>query len=235
MSQQNDDKNSISDVEMHYLLNDKKAIKALDEDKKKQLERVLLKRLKEEGMQGKTIEPLVVFYSSLGQEETVNHYLNEWYEYEKDGKQIAICLLQLGMHSERINNFEDAIQFYRKGLTYELEFPDALYFLNNNLAFCLNRQGDYKEAMDHALKAIAIDNTRSNAYKNYGISLKELGYYGDSAKIWIKASQVNPGDARSYKLLEELMCSQRQTILADIPDIDNQMKDCYKQIELYMG
>lgn len=197
----------------------------------RRMELQLLAKLEKEGPTIKNLEYLVCFYGHFKQEKQVRKYLDLWSKQAQSQEEMANSMFRFGQHSERIEQFEDAAVYYRKGLTFQTENKDVLYYLHNNLAFCLNLQGEYKEAMEHTRQAITINPSRSNAFKNLGISLQGLGRYGKAALAWLTATHVNAGDERSLKLLEKLMVSHREEVLAEIPDIDKQLEDCRQAVQ----
>lgn len=189
-------------------------------------EQQLLAQLKTRGPRGEALEPLVVFYSRVGQQERAYHYLKLWMKHARSQDELADCLLLSGQLAEQVNQPEAAIAFYREGLTHKTDNIRILYFLRNNLAYCLNTRGEYLAALDHAQHAIALDPSRANAFKNLGVSLQGLGRYTEAARAWLKATHVDVGDRRSLDLLEKLLETQRGKVLAEIPDLDEQLEAC---------
>lgn len=189
-------------------------------------EQQLLAQLKTRGPRGEVLEPLVVFYSRVGQQERAYHYIKLWMKHARSQDELADCLLLSGQLAEQVNQPEAAIAFYREGLAHKSENNQINYYLRNNLAYCLNLRGDYLTALDLAQQAITIDPSRANAFKNLGVSLQGLGRYAEAARAWFKATHVNVGDRRSLDLLEKLLATQREKVLAEIPDADEQLEAC---------
>lgn len=112
--------------------------------------------------------------------------------------------LALGGLMEEVDNYEEAISYYRQAEVLNPNTKKAKYFINNNLGYCLNIMGGYSEAGKHCRAAIEIDPSRHNAYKNLGVSLEGQGNFIEAAKCYIKATQLEPGDDRASNLLEKL-------------------------------
>ena len=117
----------------------------------------------------------------------------------------AQCYLAMGQLMEQMQNFEMAIKYYSQALSLEPINNQTWYFIHNNLGYCLNHFGRYREAQPYCCRAIKIDPLRHNAYKNLGISLEGQGDYANAAKCYIKAVQTNASDPRALRHLEELI------------------------------
>lgn len=112
------------------------------------------------------------------------------------------CLL------EREGEFAAAAREYREGLRV-CECPGEIgYFLRNNLGYCLNLLGRYREAEESCRKAIALDPERHNAYKNIGVSLAALGELEEAAGNFLRAVEICPSDARALAHLRRLLESR---------------------------
>ena len=115
----------------------------------------------------------------------------------------------LGIASEQQGNYTAASAYYDKGLkAYERsKRPDTsnAYFLHNNAGYCLNKLGKHKEAEKLCRKALAIDPSRPNAYKNLGLSLEGQRHYKAAAESYLTGTKVFPGDNRSLIHLHRLL------------------------------
>ncbi|MEW6516134.1 MAG: hypothetical protein AB1439_04430 [candidate division FCPU426 bacterium] len=189
-------------------------------------EQQLLAALKTKGPRAETLEPLVVFYSRVGQQERAYHYIKLWMKHARSQDELADCLLLSGQLAEQVNQPEAAIAFYREGLAHKTENVAISYYLRNNLAYCLNLRGEYLQALDLTQQAITLDPSRPNAFKNLGVSLQGLGRYAEAARAFLKAIHVDVAYPRSLPLLEQLLAGQREKVLAEIPDIDEQVEAC---------
>ncbi|MCD4812229.1 tetratricopeptide repeat protein [bacterium] len=191
-------------------------------------EQQLLARFKSHGPRGETLKPLAVFYSRVGQQERAYQYLKMWMKYTKDKAELAECLLMSGQLAEQAGQPEPAVSFYREALDQKSDDFKVNYYCHNNLAYCLNLQGDFEQAQKHCHAAIRTDPSRANAYKNLGISQEGLGKVAEAARAWIKATHVDISDARAFQLLEKLMEKNSATVTLDIPDIAAQIDSCRK-------
>ena len=89
----------------------------------------------------------------------------------------ASCYLAMGQVMEKMVDYPAAITYYSQAFSLEPTDTETWYFINNNLGFCLNTLGRYKEGEVYCRNAISIDPGRSNAHKNLGISREGLGDY----------------------------------------------------------
>jgi tetratricopeptide (TPR) repeat protein len=194
-------------------------------------EQQLLAHLKSRGPRAETLKPLAVFYSRVGQQERAYQYLKMWMKYTKNRDELAECLMMSGQLAEQVGQPEPAISFYREALSQNSEDFKINYYIHNNLAFCLNTQGEHDKAIAHCETAIKIDPSRANAYKNLGVSLSGLGRFAEAVNIWIKATHVDVSDGRALELLEKCLAEHREGIVAEIPEIDEQLKTCKRAVE----
>src|SRR4029077_6303471 len=79
------------------------------------------------------------------------------------------------------------------------------YFIHNNLGYSYNQVGQFEEGERCCRSAIQINPCRPNGHKNLGIALAALGKYRDAAMSYITGTFHHAGDARSFKLLKELI------------------------------
>jgi tetratricopeptide (TPR) repeat protein len=193
-------------------------------------EKDLLSRYKSRGPRSETLKPLALFYSRVAQHEKAYQYLKVWMKYARNKNELAECLLMCGQLAEQIDQPGSAVSFYQEGLKHGSEDYKVNYYLHNNLAYCLNQQAEYEAAMNHCERAIAIDSTRANAFKNLGLSLEAQGRYGEAAKTWIKAVHVDASDTRSLELLEKLTADHYDAVKAILPDIDTQREACRRAV-----
>ena len=145
-----------------------------------------------------------------------------------DVERKASCVLAMGQTMEQISDYEAAIRYYKEALSLEPIQTSTWYFINNNLGFCLNTLGHFAEGETYCRKALEIDSTRHNAYKNLGIARKGLGNYADAAQCFVSATQANASDPRASQLLEEL--------LIEHPELEFEFADeaefCRKAVEV---
>lgn len=223
----NHDESSKEKIAFHIKVPDGPMIASAEAQRSEQ---ELLACYKSKGPRRETLKPLAIFYSRVGDQEKAYQFLKLWMKHTKKKAELAESLLMSGQLAEQIENYEAAIKFYQQGLTYQHQEQTISYFLNNNLAYCLNQLGQYKKAISFCEAAIRYDHTRANVYKNYGVSLAGLKRHGAAAKIWIKALHVDVSDTRALELLEELMRLHDQDIRQAIPDIDEQLTACRQAV-----
>ena len=117
----------------------------------------------------------------------------------------ARCYLGLGQLAELRRKYEVALDFYEKGLALQSTEQLTAYFLVNNSAFCFNLLGRHDEAEALCRKAILIDPTKHNGWKNLGMSLEAQGDLIGAARGYVEATKIAPGDVRAFVLLQRLL------------------------------
>ena len=122
-----------------------------------------------------------------------------------DARLKARCYLALGQLAELRRKYEVALDFYEKGLGLQTTEQLTGYFVVNNGAYCLNLLGRHQEAEARCRKAIEIDPSRHNAWKNLGISLEAQGDSMGAASAYVEATKIAPGDPRAFVLLQRLI------------------------------
>ncbi|MBN1595553.1 tetratricopeptide repeat protein [candidate division FCPU426 bacterium] len=195
------------------------------------LEQQLLSNLKARGPRSETLKPLAVFYSRVSRQEHAYQYLKMWMKHAKNKEELAECLLMSGQLAEQVGQPEPAIAFYREALAQNAGDAQINYYLHNNLAYCLNLQGEFEKALTHCETAIKIDPSRANGYKNLGVSQAGLGRYAQAAKAWIQATHVNVSDARACELLSQCLEEHAEALRREIPDIDEQASHCRRAVQ----
>jgi tetratricopeptide (TPR) repeat protein len=134
-------------------------------------------------------------------------------------KVAALLLVREGSYCEGVGDFPSALKFYEKSLSYTVEDADLRYFRLNNLAFCLNYLGRFKEAEPFLREAINIVPTRHNAHKNLGVCLEHQGQIEQAARYFYQSTQLCKSDPRPALHLTRLM--QRHPALRNVPELAN--------------
>ena len=143
-------------------------IPATDEE----VEKSLLHRLKKDVAElTETLWQLFLFYDGLGRHELCADLVGIIMQYCNDPEDRAYCYLILGQLAEKSRKYSAALEHYAKGIELRPSDKRTAYFLYNNTAHCLNRQGRYAEAERNCRLAIDIDSQVANAFKNLGVSL----------------------------------------------------------------
>jgi tetratricopeptide (TPR) repeat protein len=146
----------------------------------------------------------------------------------------AACLLSMGRIREQMGDWKAALRVYSRAFEFPQERNDTWYFLNNNLAYCLNREERHEEAEKHCRIAIRITPRRHNAHKNLGIALQGRGRYVAAAKSFLRAARLCPVDTRALGLLQELLASHGEVLEVD-PGILSQLHECHAAVQTAKG
>jgi len=161
-------------------------------------------------------------------------YFEKFLSLVDDPSDKAKCLLRMGQVMERAHNYDVALEAYSRAFELPQESNPVWYFLNNNLAFCLNLAGRHQEAERHCRAAIEIDPDRRNAHKNLGIALQNQGQYVEAAQCFIHATKLCPTDSRALDHLEDLLADHGE-ILEEIPDLQEQRQECHELVQSAEG
>lgn len=195
------------------------------------MERELQERLRMQGPRARTLKPLALFYARTGNQEKAYHYLKQWMKRAEHPEALAECLLMCGQLAEQVDQVKSAIAFYREALDLSPKHPQVRYFLHNNLAYCLNRLAEYKDAEAHGRHAAEIDPSRANAFKNIGTSLAGLGRYAEAARVWLQALHVDASDPRALEQLEDLYAAQGDKLCEAVPDFAGELERARRAVK----
>lgn len=124
-------------------------------------------------------------------------------ECEKISIQV-IWYMKMGLIMEKVKAYECAILCYERVFSLNPTMDMNRYFMNNNIGYCLNQLGKYKEAESYCREAIEIDQISHNAYKNLGVSLEGQGQFQQAAECYSKAAMICPQDPCASKHFEAL-------------------------------
>lgn len=195
-----------------------------------EVENTLLRRLKEhESNPDEALWELARFYSVTGRQRIALSYMERLIPRTDDPERKAACFLALGQLMEQIKDYESAMSCYGRAFSLEPVNGQTWYFINNNLGYCLNHFGRYKEAEPYCRTAIQIDPERHNAYKNLGISLEGQGQFAAAARCFIEAVQANAADPRALSHLEELL-ARHPEISCGMPDVHDELLKCRQAV-----
>ena len=170
-------------------------------------EKVLLARVADASNQNpiETFWQLVHFYRIAEKNDLACKLINHMLAADDSAENRAHCYLVLGQIAEVREQFDAAIDFYTRGLTFRTPDKIVKYFLYNNTAYCLNVQEKYRAAENYCRWAIYINPARANAFKNLGISLAAQNNPVGAAWAYVEAMQAEPGDLRAFHLLKTLV------------------------------
>lgn len=146
-------------------------------------------------------------------------------DISSDQEKRAECFLQLGVECEKTDEYNMAIDLYRRGIECGPKEVRTLYFLHNNFGYCLNRLAQHDEAEHMCRVAIEIDPRRHNAYKNLGVALQGQGQYPEAAACFLLAAHMAPPDNRSVQHLEKLLASHREEVERESLDIMKHLEE----------
>lgn len=170
-----------------------------------QMERVLKEQLDQADKNPRDVLwQLARLYSTTNRHDQAMQCLRRILASESDLEVKASCVLALGQTMEQCNDFPAAIRFYREAMAMEPSRNDTWYFIHNNLGYCYNQVGQFEEGEKCCRVAIQINASRPNGHKNLGIALAAQGKYREAAMSYITGTFNHAGDARSFKLLQEL-------------------------------
>ena len=138
--------------------------------------------------------------------------------------EIAKAYLARGEVAEAEEKWGLALEHYGIGLSLLPKDTKTGYFLFNNAAHCLNALELYSEGESYCRRAIDIDPTRPEAYRNLAVSRRGQGNLRGSALCLVEAIKINPSDERTVQLLKQL--------LTDHPTLSLQCSRIARELEL---
>jgi tetratricopeptide (TPR) repeat protein len=187
-------------------------------------ERLLLASLAEPSNREpvQTLWELVRFYRAVGKNDLASALIYHMLELDDSVDTKAFCYLGLGQIAEAREQYDAAIDFYTRGLTFRTKDIGVKYLLYNNTGYCLNVQEKYRAAESYCRLAIEIDSTRANAFKNLGLSLIGQNNLLGAAWAWIEATKADATDARALIFLEQL--------IADHPEVVSQFPGLWTDV-----
>ncbi|HEX9274179.1 MAG TPA: tetratricopeptide repeat protein [Candidatus Binatia bacterium] len=138
--------------------------------------------------------------------------------------EIAKAYLARGEVAEAEEQWGLALEHYGIGLSLLPKDTKTGYFLFNNAAHCLNALELYSEGESYCRRAIDIDPTRPEAYRNLAVSRHGQGNLRGSALCLVEAIKINPSDERTVQLLKQF--------LTDNPTLSLQCSRIARELEL---
>lgn len=128
--------------------------------------------------------------------------------------------LSEGCRQERIQDWEGAIESYRRAQEAESSDPLVRYFANNNLGYSLLQMGRYDEAEEYCEAAIEINPAQYNAHKNLGLARAGQGRWLDAALSLVEASRLCPENTRAWLHLQKLL-SEKPALIDQSAELEN--------------
>ncbi len=144
-------------------------------------------------------------YKRGGRHDQALTWLRDLMERFSDVEQKARCVFTMGQSAEKVGDFAAAVRYYKEALVMEPAHTFTWYFILNNLAYSLNQLGNFTEGERYCRKAIEVDGSRCNAYKNLGLALAAQRRCQEAASCFVRATKVNSGDVRSLAHLKDLV------------------------------
>ncbi|MEZ5972393.1 MAG: tetratricopeptide repeat protein [Hyphomonadaceae bacterium] len=109
----------------------------------------------------------------------------------------------LGIAAAQAQRHEEAIEFFRRAIQIERDFPEAL----NNWGFSLGALGKFKEAAPKFERAIRLRPSFASAHGNLGLALLNLKRPQAAVQAFTKALELEP---RATQLHVNLGAAQRE-------------------------
>ena len=185
----------------------------------------LLNKLKDSGEDSEKIMlELVLLYEKAGEPMKAVPHIENLLKNTEDNDKAVRWYFHLGQIMEQIDNYETAVSYYFKALDLKTSDKKILYFIYNNLGYCLNALGRYEEADKYCCEAVYINPYCQNAYKNLGIALEGLGEFMEAAKTYMLGAAINPSDPRARQHLNALL-SRHSEIKVDYPAFEKIIED----------
>jgi tetratricopeptide (TPR) repeat protein len=175
---------------------------------KQETERLLIERLqnsKNEEDYFRWLLFVVAFYRGIEKVDSARALLQLFLETSKEPEQKAHCHLALGQIATDEQHIETALNHFTTALRFNPVKAKVGYVLHNNVSYCLNQLGRYRDAEQHCRMAIEIDARRASAYRNLGISLE--GQQNTVAAVWalVEAIKLDSTDDRARDVLKRLI------------------------------
>lgn len=183
---------------------------------KQETERLLIERLqnsKTEDDYFRWLLFVVAFYRGIEKVESARALLQLFLESAKDHEQKAHCHLALGQIATDEQRIETALNHFMTALRFNPTKAKVGYVLHNNVSYCFNQLGRFKDAERHCHAAIEIDSRRASAYRNLGISL--AGQQDGRSAVWalVEAVKMDPSDERAREFLKKLLAQDPDLLL----------------------
>jgi tetratricopeptide (TPR) repeat protein len=201
---------------------------------KQETERLLIERLQN----SKTEEDyfrwllfVVAFYRGIERIESARALLQLFLETTKDPEQKAHCYLALGQIATDQQHIETALNHFTAALRLSPARAKVGYVLHNNVSYCLNQLGRYREAESYCRMAIEIDGRRASAYRNLGISLE--GQKNLIGAVWalVEAIRMDSVDDRAREFLKTII-AEHPSLAIQCPWVDEAFDSSSPAVEV---
>ena len=159
---------------------------------------------------------VVGFYRSINKIQAAAGLLEEFIQSNSDAEQSAHCYLALGQIATDEERHEAALDYFSEAVKLAPKRRKVLYVLHNNIGFCFNSLGRFRDGEEHCRLAIDIDWTRASGYRNLGVSFNGQNNIVSSAWALVEAIKADEADNRARVLLDELL-AQNPTLAVQCP------------------
>ena len=149
-----------------------------------------------------------VLGSIIRENDTVLRNIAEYYfskNYYREAAQVFKLLLKqeksgelyqkLGYCYQRINNYEKALETYKKAELFDLNRKWNL----NKIALCYRNLKQPQKALEYYREAEKLDEENLNIQLNIGHCLLELGEYEQALKSYFKVEYLKPGNKKVWR------------------------------------
>lgn len=136
--------------------------------------------------------------ANMGEFEEALEIFFEYLELEGGDSSIAFCCI--GECYEKLGDFENAAEYYRKTLEVEPENPDALY----GIAVVELENDNIDESYKYATRAIELDPNIPEYWFGLGKLSMRLDKMQDAKNAFERAISLDPLDFESWLLLSEI-------------------------------
>jgi tetratricopeptide (TPR) repeat protein len=195
-------------------------------------EEFLLKKLEEsKGEDAEVLYDLFVFYIQSRQPDKASLCGERLIEMTTNPEERSALFMGMGCVAEQKNDYASAEIFYRNSLRTGVSGTEHEYWAYNNLGYSLNQLGRPAEAEPYLHRAIAIDPTRCNAFKNLGLCYQGLGRFADAAVKFMEATRVNAADIRSLVHLDALV-DDHPELYDQVPELEDNIEKCRSAVKL---
>ena len=171
---------------------------------------------------------LAQFYKLSGNHDRAVATLRELLALMPDLEAKANCVFTMGQSAEKVGDFAGAIRYYKEAMVMEPTHSFTWYFILNNLGYSCNQLGQFEEGEKYCRLALKVSTQRCNAFKNLGLALEGQGRYRDAGQCYVRATQTNASDARSFRHLQELISGHPELEFEFQTDLNN----CEKAVQV---
>ncbi len=148
---------------------------------------------------------LAQFYKLTGNHDRAVTTLRELVALLPDLETKANCIFTMGQSAEKVGDFAGAIRYYKEAMVMEPAHTFTWYFILNNLGYSNNQLGQFDEGEKYCQLALKVSTQRPNAFKNLGLALEGQGRYREAGQCYVRATQANAADFRSFVHLREMI------------------------------